>query len=181
MLSPVTGQLAREATMLIRKQRGFTLIEILVAVVIMAVGLLGIAGLQVVSMQQNRSALLRAQALQLGEDILDRIRANPAASYDGVALTDAPDSNPEDCLNAVCTPAQMAAYDIAQWKCSINSTAPDDTVYAGCDAAELNIAGILPNGQGSINLTGVVYTVIVQWQTGQEATPNSITLRTQID
>ena len=56
---------------MIRQSKGFTLIELLVAVLIIAVGILGVAGMQVVSMQQNRNALLRDQALQAGNEILD--------------------------------------------------------------------------------------------------------------
>ena len=57
--------------------RGFSMIELLVAVLVMGIGVLGITGLQMVSLQNNRGALVRAEAVQLAYDILDRIRANP--------------------------------------------------------------------------------------------------------
>ena len=57
---------------LVRKEKGASLIEVLVAVVILSIGILGIAGIQIVSLQQNRGALLRLEALQLANDIIDR-------------------------------------------------------------------------------------------------------------
>ena len=66
---------------LVRRGKGASLIEVLVAVVILSIGILGIAGIQVVSLQQNRGALLRLEALQLANDIIDRMRANPNQMY----------------------------------------------------------------------------------------------------
>jgi type IV pilus modification protein PilV len=60
-------------------QHGFTLVEVLVTVVILAVGLLGLAGLQAVSMRNNHSAYERTQAVQLAYDMADRVRANTPA------------------------------------------------------------------------------------------------------
>ena len=60
-----------------QRQKGFSLVEVLVSVVILSVGILGVAGLQMLSLQQNRNSLFRADALLLGGDILDRMRANP--------------------------------------------------------------------------------------------------------
>ena len=64
-----------------RSARGFSMIELLVAVLVMGIGVLGITGLQMVSLQNNRGALVRAEAVQLAYDMLDRIRANPGANY----------------------------------------------------------------------------------------------------
>ena len=61
-----------------RSQRGFSLIEILVAVLVMGVGVLGVTGLQMVSLQNNRDALLRTEALQMAYDI-DRVDNGPQA------------------------------------------------------------------------------------------------------
>ena len=56
---------------------GFTLVEVLIALVIMSVGMLGIAGLYVHTMQAGRTSILRHHAVTLAGDIADRIRANP--------------------------------------------------------------------------------------------------------
>lgn len=130
-----------------QRQKGFSLIEVLVSVVIMSVGILGVAGLQVLSLQQNRNSLLRAEALQLGSDILDRMRANPIQTYAGLDFTDAPPS-PTDCVANTCTAAQMKDYDIALWRCSINDLDASLDRYPACVA--LDVTGRLPGGQGAI-------------------------------
>ncbi len=55
---------------------GFTLIEVLIAMLVLAVGLLGLAGLQATSLRNNQSAYNRSQATQLAYDLADRMRAN---------------------------------------------------------------------------------------------------------
>ena len=62
-----------------KKASGFTLIEVLIALIILSVGMLGIAGLYVHSMQAGRTSILRHNAVTLAGDIADRIRANPRA------------------------------------------------------------------------------------------------------
>jgi len=63
------------------KQKGFTLLEILVTLVILAIGLLGLLSLQMVSLKNNHSAQLRTTAIVHAYDILDRIRLNKSADY----------------------------------------------------------------------------------------------------
>ena len=62
-----------------RRSRGFSLVEVLIALVIMSVGMLGIAGLYVQSMQAGRTSMFRHNAVILVGDVADRIRANPTA------------------------------------------------------------------------------------------------------
>jgi type IV pilus assembly protein PilV len=173
-----------------QRQEGFSLVEVLVSVVIMSVGILGIAGLQMLSLQQNRSSLFRADALLLGGDILDRMRANPLEDYAGLDFTDAP-VLPTDCVANTCTAAQMRAYDIALWRCSINDLAADNTRYATC--ASLAVTGSLPGGQGAIvnndddalcPVDAGETCVIVRWIDDPDpsgTTYTSVTLRTRTD
>ena len=161
------------------QHRGFSLIEVLVSVLIMAVGILGVAGLQVVSLQQNRSALLRAEALQIGNDILDRMRANPLTDYAPVSLASAPPSA-NNCVTNSCNRSQMATYDIAQWKCSINANDDTGTPYSIC--VSFNIAGSLPEGAASISKSSDgVHEVMVEWADDRAGNTSSITLRTRTD
>ena len=60
------------------KNAGFTLIEVLIAMLVLAVSLLGLAGLQATSLRNNQSAYNRSQATQLAYDLADRMRANAA-------------------------------------------------------------------------------------------------------
>ena len=105
---------------------GFTLIEVLVALVVMSVGMLGITGLYVTSMQAGRTSLFHHHAVTLAGDIADRIRANPRATflYAGVGA----DNNCAPPVAVDCTPAEMAAHDIFQWDQQAVDTLPTGTV-----------------------------------------------------
>ncbi|HEY5645614.1 MAG TPA: type IV pilus modification protein PilV [Pseudomonadales bacterium] len=162
------------------RQTGLTLIELLVAVLVLAIGVLGITALQMVSLQNNRGALYRAEAVQLAYDMMDRIRANPegavpGAAYDGLALAAGPPAA-SDCVASNCSQAQMVAFDQAVWKCSLGGFNEDAQCLAfrGADVLppEADQPG-LPEGDGSIavDAAGVV-TVTVSWQEsdGQVAT-----------
>ena len=104
------------------RQRGFSLVEVLITLVIMSVGMLGIAGLYVQSMQAGRTSMFRHNAVTLAGDVADRIRANPGA---GIAYA-APNGANNNCVNGGvdCSPAQMAAHDILQWKNQAIDTLP---------------------------------------------------------
>lgn len=142
--------------------RGFTLIEVLVTMLILAVGLLGLAGLQTTGLRYNVSAYQRTQATVLANDILDRMRSNRAVADTGGYNTrndQLPGSYSSNCLSttANCTPADLASHDIREWKTDIENT--------------------LPGGQAQVTSqpasgTGVLHTIAVQWidDRNQEAT-----------
>ena len=171
-----------------QRQKGFSLVEVLVSVVIMSVGILGIAGLQMLSLQQNRSSLFRADALLLGGDILDRMRANPLQDYAGIDFTDPPPAA-TDCVAQGCTVTQMENYDIALWKCSINDLDAGGLRHAAC--VNLGVTGSLPGGQGAIvnndddalcAVDAGEICVIVRWIDDLSGmTFTSVTLRTRTD
>ena len=108
------------------KQKGATLIEVLVAVLVLSIGLLGIAGLQVVSLNFTSSAYQRSLATQLAYDIIDRMRANRAqAEASGYVVALGGTYTPSTaCESGDCDPTQMAAYDIANWKAALDATLP---------------------------------------------------------
>lgn len=127
---------------MINKSNGFTLIEVLITVLILAIGLLGLAGLQISSLRNNLSAEQRGQAAQLVYDMTDRMRANTPglADYTNAASEDT------NCVTTPvvgCSPAQLARHDIFEW--------------------EREIGSVLPGGQGAINLSGAVFSVTVSW------------------
>jgi type IV pilus assembly protein PilV len=105
--------------------RGFTLIEVLIALVILSVGMLGIAGLYVHSMQAGRTSILRHNAVTLAGDIADRIRANPRA---GPAYALAGANNNCVAAGIDCTPGEMAANDIFLWDQQAAATMPNGAV-----------------------------------------------------
>jgi type IV pilus assembly protein PilV len=135
------------------KSRGFTLIELLIAVVILSVGLLGLAGMQITGLRSVNSSSSYTQATLAVNDLVERIRANPVASDNNAfLLVESPAISPNtnstdpnlvlincaampnpycseyyDGTNVVtatsCTPDQMAAYDINTWFCGENNGA----------------------------------------------------------
>lgn len=128
---------------------GYTLLEVLVALVVLSIGLLGLGMLQATSLQDNTKAYLRSIAVVRAYDMADRMRTNMdavrAGDYDS-----APGSAPaQTCLldAAGCTPAQIAAID--QW------------------AWSQELASDLPGGNGvitNLGLTPAVFQIDVRWQ-----------------
>lgn len=100
--------------------RGFTLIEVLVALLVLSFGLLGLAALQTVGLRYNHQSYMRSQAVYQVYDIIDRIRANAigktAGYYDNIPINAAPATIAVNCSTSLCTPQQLAAYDISKWK-----------------------------------------------------------------
>ncbi len=106
-----------------RRMRGISMVEALVALVILSVGMLGVAGLYLSSLQAGRSANLRIQAVNLATDLSDRIRANRrgVANYKASA-TDTGKAN--DCATVTCTSVQIAENDLYIWKQGITAALP---------------------------------------------------------
>jgi type IV pilus assembly protein PilV len=106
------------------RNRGFTLIEALVALVVLSIGMLGIAALYVEGLRASRAALVRTEAVTLATDMADRIRANrdAGAAYEGAAAVAAD----ADCEagGAGCTPAELAAHDLFIWGEAIGDALP---------------------------------------------------------
>ena len=109
-----------------KRMQGFNLVEVLIALIIMSVGMLGIAGLYVHSMQAGRTSLFRHHAVTLAGDVADRIRANPTAGA-GYAAPTGVDNN---CVagGVDCAPPAMAANDILLWQQQAVDTLPDGQV-----------------------------------------------------
>jgi len=100
--------------------------EVLIALLILSIGLLGLASLQTNGLRSNQMARMRTTATQLAYDIADRMRANPAgvdAQNYVIATSDADPVIPsgENCENNTCTTSQMATYDLSQWRGAVGS------------------------------------------------------------
>lgn len=98
------------------RQKGFSLLEVLITILIVSFGLLGMAALIISGARSNNIAHYRSVASKQTEDIADRMRANRAGliagAYDALAAT-TPDS--VDCVTNACSETQIATYDHAQW------------------------------------------------------------------
>lgn len=138
---------------------GFSLLELLVAVLVVAVGALGVAGLQLASIQNNRGAMQYSVTTVLATDLVERMRANPGIDY-GTDLGAAPPPF-RDCLANDCTPAQLAQFDLAVWKCTLGRWHQDAT----CDGLPEAVRPmtVLPGGDGRVVEEAGVVTVTVAW------------------
>lgn len=135
-----------------RRSRGVTLIEVLVALVIVAVGLLGLAGLQVRGLSIQKDAHGRALATQLALDLADRMRANrvpgtltPPLDYAFTAAyaTALPTAS-TDCAAGVCNEAQQAQFDMARWLARVKEALPGGWAH---------VAPIVGTGNRAWNVT----------------------------
>jgi type IV pilus assembly protein PilV len=148
----------------VSRANGFTLVEVLVSLVVLAIGLLGIAKLMLLSSHSNDSAYLRSQATALAYEMLDNMRANrqealpPNSSYNTAAAAPVVFPYPgTPCVGTACTSTtQVALYDLSQWGMRLDAN------------SGLVPAGALPNGRGSVatvtdgnNETTV--TIVVSW------------------
>jgi len=122
-------------------QQGLTIIEAMAALLVISIGLLGIAGLQLTAMQQNSSALHQSKAVWAGYAMADRIRANNIrfADYSGI---DTNASYSQDCMNSPCTNDQLVTADAAEWT---------DTVRN------------LPGGRGQVTGNANQLVIMVMW------------------
>lgn len=123
MLKGVIGIVDRDSER--SRQQGFSMVEILVAVVILGVGLLGLAGLQTASLKNNDDAYLRSQATILAYSMLDHMRANYAATANDDYDIDFSDSAPsQNCIASGCNYAQLAKSDLEQWLGQLSQVLP---------------------------------------------------------
>lgn len=128
-----------------RHSRGASLIEVLVSVVIASIGLLALAGVNAASVKYTKMSQYRATATQLANDIGERMRANkgvasPASGFFNGAYDFTTDfagqstkaTLPSELCNlstSVCTPAQIAALDLAQWRILVRDQLPEGSVF----------------------------------------------------
>ncbi|WP_455366420.1 type IV pilus modification protein PilV [Kaarinaea lacus] len=146
------------------RQQGFTIIEVLISVLVISIGLLGMAGLQTTGIQQSHNSYLKTQASMLAYDMADRMRSNlqgvAAGNYNAVdnGALDLIADEPVCAQTDACTASEIADIDIYQW------TSADDTG---------SIASTLPSGHGTVSNNAGIFTITVMWdenRTGQTGT-----------
>jgi type IV pilus assembly protein PilV len=142
-------------------QSGFSLVEALVALIVISVGMIGIAALYGQGLRASSTALYRTQAVNLAADMADRIRANRAGTtaYEGAAG----DRNCDAGDNNDCDPADMAAHDLWLW--------------------QAQVVAQLPGGVGAVSVdttTPPTYDISVSWQDPGAAAPITYTMTVEI-
>lgn len=142
---------------------GFTLVEVLVSLVVLSVGLLGIAALYVESLRAGRMSLNQMSAVTLAADMADRIRANPAA---GVAYAGNGPGIDNACVNGfvACTPAELASDDWFRWRQDVAARLPSNAT------ASIDVVNAPPL---------IRYTITLNWPESGQAVPEDFVLVTQ--
>ncbi|MEH6469637.1 MAG: type IV pilus modification protein PilV [Halopseudomonas sp.] len=144
-------------------EQGFTLIEILVAVLILSLGVLGLIGMESLALKSNQSAYFRSQATILAYDLADKMRANAAGSEGTTTneyISAIPSKGVEHANSCVsysgsvtgsgCTAKEVAEREIFEW-------------FEQLDA-------VLPNGAGSLAVTSGIQTVSISWDENRDGT-----------
>ncbi|MET0013111.1 MAG: type IV pilus modification protein PilV [Sedimenticola sp.] len=135
-----------------RSQKGFTLMEVLVTLVILSVGLLGLAGLQGYSLRNSNSAYLRTQASVLAYTMIDRMRSNPSGSYASYSTDTAVTQSCEG-STVTCTDAQLTSYDKAQWRAEVRSLLPGGVGTINAATDEVTISWTDKDGTTSLTVS----------------------------
>ena len=150
---------------MLRNSKGFSLVEVLIALIIMSVGMLGIAALYIEGLRSGQASVSRTTAVNLAADMADRIRSNPnvPATYQGVG----PGAN-NNCVNgpAACTPIEVAQEDWFWWlqdvqgrKIQFVKLTPIDTnsevasILLGIDVETRHIYKLIETGKNGTRTT----------------------------
>jgi len=138
---------------------GFNLLEVLIAILVLAIGLIGLAALQSVGLRSGHGAYLESQATLLAYDMSDRIRANPdnATEYVGTAVCPTDWSPPDP-------PLADAEMELDEWACTLE--------------------GLLPSASGEItNLGNDRFRIRVEWldrQSEEDQDPWAVQVEVQL-
>jgi type IV pilus assembly protein PilV len=145
-------KIVKENTM--PKQKGFTLLEVLVTLLIMTLGLMGLAGIVINSLKYNQSAHSASIASFMANDIIDRMRANR-----GAVILPAGSSYNYTMNSGTPTGTSIARTDLAQWRAALATALPEGTGsvcsnYSTLSASTCTVC--------TVGCTGIT-TVIIQW------------------
>jgi type IV pilus assembly protein PilV len=152
------------------KQSGTTLMEVLVSLLVLSFGMLGMAGVQGVSLRGNQAAYYRTMATTLSTDIVERMRANLAAvdagSYDDIA-----GAATANCFTATgCTGAQMAAQDVLDWTASVAAALPLGAAAVCLDSTPTD-GTAAANGCDGL---GDIYAIKLWWDDDRDGTADQV-------
>lgn len=146
------------------RQGGITLLEVLITMVVIAIGMLGMAQLQLGGLRSNHDAYYRSQATGLAADLADRMRANLPAARDGAyEAAQAPDDPGYNCQTTFpagdsCTPTELANADLYTWFTMVQDSA------SGLPLAQASVACAAPCDIGD------PYTITLRWDENRNGT-----------
>lgn len=132
-------------------QAGVSLVEVLVALLVVSLGMMAMVGLLSTAARFGKTSEYRSTASLLAQDITDRLRANLKGAQDGdydILSTQLADALPDEAsacvVAAACTPAELAAIDTAQWQATLFNS--------------------LPRGTGHVQFSGEAADIWIVWQ-----------------
>ena len=156
-------------------QRGFTIIEVLVSIVIFSIGLIGVARLQVVAKQSNYDAVQRVTATAIAQDLIARMRSN--ADQLGAYITNSgtrtityadntSEPSPVCDGNNACTAAQLAAHDLWEIEQDLLGVAEQDANGNGTGGLSQATVCITATDESGAAVSGgsAYYTVAIAWR-----------------
>lgn len=153
----------------IKRQAGSTMMEVLVSMLVLSFGMLGMAGVQSVSLRGNQSAYYRTMATTLSTDMVDRMRANLAGVSDG-GYDDEDGAATASCFTAGgCTDVQMAAQDILDWEAAVTATLPGGSSVVCVDSTP----GDGTAAANACDSTGSIYAVKIWWDDNRDGTAST--------
>jgi type IV pilus assembly protein PilV len=117
------------------RQKGFSLIEVLVSILVLALGVIGVAGMQLSALRTSQQSTFQTVAVQLASEMADRMRANnnkmkladeqnPFLSVDFKPADAEPDPPAKLCHTAQCNDAELADFDIYDWEKRLKAALP---------------------------------------------------------
>ena len=153
--------------MIRRGAEGFTLLEVLIAAFVLGIGLLGVAGLQSISLSLNQGSYTRSQATILARDIADRMRANNrGVSNDAYDMGGGASPSETTSCNATagCNTGAMAANDLYEWRQQVSGTLPAGQAVVCIDATPADGTPGSPACDGA----GSDYAIKIWWYSKEE-------------
>lgn len=143
------------------------MLEVLISIVVIAFGMLGIAGLQAFALKNSQSASLRSVATVLASDLIDRMQANPVGAtdgrYDEGGTTGVTPAAVPSCLAAGCTDPQLLAQnDLTEWKAAVAAALPGGRAMVCMDSA-IGSESETPGDTSVCDHTGSQYVVYIWW------------------
>lgn len=171
-----------------KRERGFTLLEVLIALVVLSIGLLGLAALQTTILRSSHSADLRTQATFLAYDMTDRLRANMDGLQSGyyvnanAASRSCTYNADTDTAASNCTANQIAENDIDEWDAAIARDLPSGVGVVCLDSSpddggDDNSNGTVENTEYECSGTGSSYAVKLWWVDEFDANGNPVIKR----
>jgi type IV pilus assembly protein PilV len=151
---------------------GFSLLEVLITLVIMSVGMMGLAGLKIVAIKGTNEAHFRHEASLLMADMTDRMRANKAGVNNGAYELSTPidfataSAPSPDCSNAECTADELAEYDQYQIALRINAAMPGSSLLITCPDNTCN----------TITDVKAEHTIAINWKEKKDKSENMTTI-----